>query len=242
LEAFKRHNRSLSLKEIAGSCGFSLAATHRLVATLELLGVLRTDTTGRYLLGSVLAELGDQARRMAAPQAALNELVKKVADHVNETAHVAILNSWMVRYVAKAETARGLRTVTQVGKELEAYCTGVGKVLLAYTGVRARNHYLSLGEFIRLTDNTICNRDLLKAEFDKIRRVGFAIDNEEFEEGLKCIAVPIQAQNGKVIAGLSISGPASRIDRQDQEHLIAQLKQFARLIATRVAESEWAYM
>jgi len=242
LDTFRRFNQPVSLKIIAGASGLSLAATHRLVATLEYVGVLRTDTNGRYLLSAKIAELGDQARRMAAPQALLNSLIEEVSKSVGETAHVAILNGDMIKYVAKSETARGLRTVTQVGKELEAYCTGVGKVLLAFSSVRVRKRYLMGGEFVRLTDKTISNSDTLKAELSKIRAIGYAIDNEEFEEGLRCVAVPIMNKKGKVIASLSVSGPVSRIDRMDLSRLVSQLQQYARQIGGRVPDSDWSYM
>lgn len=242
LDSFRRFNQPVSLKMIASAAGLSLAATHRLVATLEHVGVLRTDTNGRYLLSAKIAELGDQARRMAAPQALLNTLVETVSKTVGETAHVAILNKDMAKYVAKSETARGLRTVTQVGKELEAYCTGVGKVLLAFSSVSVRKRYLMGGDFVQLTDKTISDNNALKAELSKIRAAGYAVDNEEFEEGLKCVAVPILNKKGKMVASLSISGPSSRIDRMDLPRLVSQLQQYARQIGGRVPDSDWSYM
>jgi DNA-binding IclR family transcriptional regulator len=232
----------LTLRAIANGAGTSLASAHRLVITLQSLEVVKKDLNGHYLLGPKLIEIGDHARRLAAPQSILTDLVARVAHSMNETAHIAVLHGDMARYVAKGETARGLRTVTQVGKELEAYCTGVGKVLLAFCSARTRNRYLRAGEFIKLTSNTISNRNQLRKELSKIRSAGFAVDSEEFEEGLKCIAVPIHSQTGRVVASLSISGPSSRLDRVSRSDVVRQLQQYSRLITSRIQDSDWKYV
>ena len=242
IEVFQLHRQALTLSQIAAEAHTSVAAAHRLVSTMQSIGILRTDSTGRYLLGPKLAEIGEQASQIASPRKTLNEIISALSTTVNETVHVGMLRGDMVRYVAKAESSRSAPIVTRTGIELEAYCTGVGKVLLASAGDKVVDRYLRSGEFVQLTKNTLTSRMQLRREFAEVRANGFAVDAEEFENGLKCIAVPILTDCGQVIASMSISGPTGRIDRSSVPQFVDQLRKYAYLITERVNVEEWKYM
>jgi len=242
IEVFQLNNRALTLNKIAAGARTSVSSAHRLVSTMQQIGILRTDASGRYLLGPKLAEIGDQARLVASPQRTLNEIVGELAVSINETVHVGMLRGNMVHYVAKAETPGSLRIATRTGMDLEAYCTGIGKMLLASAETKTIARYLRSGEFVKLTPNTITGKAQLRRELTKICARGYAIDDEEFEKGVKCIAVPILMEGGdKAPASLSISGPAFRIDQYDVEEFVSKLQCFASVISQRVTPDDWSY-
>ncbi len=240
LSVFQERGSALSLTQIAGLARLSIATTHRFVITLRSVGALRTDSEGRYLLGPQLIALGEQAARQAAAQDVLKRCVARCAKSVKETVHVGIRSGSMVRYVAKAESSDS-RIASRVGTELEAYCTGIGKVLLAHATPQAIDRYLRIGVLVKLTPNTITSKDALRKELARIRDRGMAVDNEEFEEGLKCVAVPIAAANGEVVvASLSVSGPVRRMDRYSLPRLVKTLNVHSRAIGQKMRAEDWA--
>ncbi|WP_164527982.1 IclR family transcriptional regulator [Georhizobium profundi] len=224
LAAFKDARDGLSLVEAAERSGMTVPTAHRFLRTLLSTGALDLLPNHRYVIGSALRGIAfaDAATNSAA--AVLAHHVQQLAAHVRETAHVATLDKDMVRYVAKAETQRSLKIVTQIGTALEAYCTGVGKVLLAHKPGEYVERYLKGGDLIALTPRTLTHPDALVAELRKIREQGYALDDEEFETGLRCVAAPVRV-NGSTIAALSCSGPTTRFtDEVLASHILTTVR------------------
>lgn len=231
LEVFKNEHNGLSLGEAANLSKMAVPTAHRFLRTLLSLGALDQIDDGRYVIGSTIEGFVRDGNIEGEASAILNRHVRQLAATLHETVHVAEMAGSMAFYTCKAETQRSLKIVTQVGTSLEAYCTGVGKVLLAHQSSETISRYLYKGDLIALTPHTITDRDDIFRELAKIREQGYAIDDQEFEMGLRCLAAPIQA-NGRVIAALSCSAPSSRLPDEDIPHVLAALRRRTRMIET----------
>lgn len=230
LEAFRNEQNGLSLREAANLSNMTVPTAHRFLRTLLSLGALDQSDDGRYIIGSTMKAFARDYAGGGNATAILNRHVRQLAATLHETVHVAEMRGSMACYTAKAETQRSLKIVTQVGTSLEAYCTGVGKVLLAHQSTEMVSGYLDKGDLIALTPHTITNRGEILRELEKVREQGYAIDDQEFEMGLRCLAVPIQ-MNERVVAALSCSAPLGRLPDEDVPHALSALRRRARIIA-----------
>lgn len=198
-----------TIAEVAASAGLPLATAHRHVTTLMAAGFLTRLASGRYVAGprlrSLLGHVDEKQQIAAIAAPVLHELAARVRGVVQ----LGTLENDMVTY--RIKTGRGARGMfTRVGMQLEAYCSGIGKVLLAYLPDDERKSYLANGPFIALTERTITTAQALSEELARVREQGFATDEGEIAEDLACLAVPIHAPQGRVIAAISISRSALR--------------------------------
>lgn len=235
LQAFDTQGAEASATEIAARVGLAPATAHRFLATFEKLGVVMRGRNGRYRLGMQLADLG----RLVTPNHLLAEAaaapLKALAREFRETAHLGILHEGMVTYLAKAVGRRNADVPTIVDSELEAYCSGIGKVLLAQLPPVELDTYLGEGPFVALTAHTITDPDKLRLELEKIKTRGFGRDVEEVIEGLVCLAVPIMDNRGRARAAISLSGPAGHMGSEGFEaKALAALHEAARVIGARL--------
>jgi DNA-binding IclR family transcriptional regulator len=124
-----------------------------------------------------------------------------------------------VLYIAKEDSPQTIRMVSRVGRRASLYSTGLGKILLAYLSEKERKKIIAHIKIRRFTENTISNKIELEKELEQVRKQGLALDREENEKEVYCIAVPIKNYRGKVIAALSISSPTYRINAQRKKFL-----------------------
>jgi IclR family acetate operon transcriptional repressor len=200
-----------SLGTIAAAQGLAPATAYRLAATLVRETMLLPVGRGRHLPGPALVALSASLSLRPALVALGRPAVKALARATGCTAHLGILEHDMVTYLVKA--GRPLATVfTEEGKQLEAYCSGIGKVLLASLPAEQRAEYLAGGPFVALTDKTITDPDLLAQEIARVGARNFARDTEEVAPGLHCLAVGVRDPDGRAIAALSISRPEPHAD------------------------------
>jgi len=232
-------NHMASLSSISKGVGLSKSTAHGLVATLEAMGYVQQDQeTGKYSLGLKLFELGQAVlAKMDLRAIAMPHLVD-LARRYKETAHLAIISGDEVVYIDKVDSPRSMRIASQVGGRNPAYCTGVGKILLAGLPDEELHKLLAKMKFKRFTPNTITDVTTLKAHLVKVRRDGFATDNEEFEVGLSCYAAPIKNHLGKVIAAISLSGPTIRLADGDQGQIVADVVNVAGMISAQLGFKE----
>jgi len=151
---------------------------------------------------------------------------------LGETVHLVVLDRLEVLYIDKRESYRSLRIVSQVGMRLPAHCTGVGKVLLAHLEPEQRAEVINVKGLARFTRNTLTDIKVLENELTRIRAQGYAIDNEEIMDSLRCIAAPIRDQTGKVISAISLSGPVSRLQGEWLENAILRVTETAEEISS----------
>ena len=212
LELLATYRHGERLTSISQELGLNKSTTHSLISTLENLGYVQQDQeTAKYSLGLKLFELGQvvhanmDLRNIAMP------FLQELALKFGETVHLAILSKGEVVYIDKVDAFRSIRIGSQIGGRNPAHCTGVGKVLLAGFTDKELTDIIGNVKLEKFTANTIVSKEELHKHLEKVKLDGFAVDQEEIEEGLSCIAAPIKNHRGKVIAGISVSGPTSRM-------------------------------
>lgn len=207
LSAFKRvivSSGTIHAADIADQLHIPLATVYRYLAAFERKGLVRRERGGALSVGADLLMLVDGARFKFLLAEVARPVIESLAVEVGATAHLGVFEQDMVTYLVKARTdTQGV--FTREGRQLEAYCSGIGKMLLAHLSREALNGYLEGGPFPALTANTITEAPLLRRELKKTARRGYAIDNAEIHEGLYCIAAPVLNKDGKAVAALSVS-------------------------------------
>jgi len=202
----------VSLPEIAKGLHLHKSTAHRLLMALEAARFIeRTPDTGRYRLGSRVMELGLSAvSRLDVYQIAGPHL-RWLAEQTGETGHLAVLRDGEVVSVLNVESRQTVRTPSAVGARSPVYCTAHGKAALAFAPLDQIAAYLRNRSFKAYTPKTLTTATRLRAELEKVRQVGYAVDDEEWETGLRCIGAPVRDSSASVIAAVSISGPVFRI-------------------------------
>jgi IclR family pca regulon transcriptional regulator len=240
LSSFRSGRPLLGISELSREVGLSRSTTHRYVATLAGLGYLRQDApTRKYRLGPRVLDLGFSAinsmelREVAAPY------LQQLSDETGYTVNMAILDDLDIVYVERCRSARaGQREIDlnlHVGSRLPGYCTSLGKVLLAYLPADTRAGALARIEFARRGPNTIVSRSALENELKRVRRNGFAINNEELAYGLRSIAAPIFAHDGAALAAINLAVHRTMISVEDLvERLSARLRRAADEISAQL--------
>jgi len=204
----------LGLTELAERVGLHKSTLFRFMRTLCDLGYARRDPdTERFSLTLKIFELGSAVHARVDLVKLASPFLLRLSATTRETVHLAILDGGSLVYLSKIESTHSLRVAMQsgVGLTAPAYCTGVGKVLLAFADTDTLDSYLTSCDFVRYTQHTIPDRLKLLAELQGIRNRGWAVDNEEHEYGVRCLAAPVRNRKGSVIAALSISGPTIRL-------------------------------
>jgi IclR family transcriptional regulator, acetate operon repressor len=194
---------SRSISALAADLQMPPSTAHRISATLERAGFIMRLRRGHYLPGPVLLRLATFGSLNRVLAAVGPPVVKRLARQSGCTAHLGVFENAMVTYLLKAGKGR-LNIFTRQGTQLEAYCTGIGKVLLASLPKPELEEYLAQGPFIALTPNTLTDIPSLRAALDTIRVRGYATDNAEMDTDLRCLAVPVH-DGERTLAALSIS-------------------------------------
>lgn len=225
LKYIAAQGNSAGLTTISGDLGLCNSTTHGLLATLKTNGfVQQEEVNGKYSLGISLFELGQtvkqsmDVRKISLPY--LKSLVKKY----NETMHLGILEQHEIVYIEKVESPQSIRMLSQVGGRHPAHCTGIGKVLLAELSDNVLKDFFRERELLGFTQNTITNFNELLNHLAKIRVDGYALDEEEIEAGLRCVAVPLKDYKSCAVAALSMCIPVNRLAKHDFAAIIRDLK------------------
>ncbi|MCF4167619.1 IclR family transcriptional regulator [Zavarzinia compransoris] len=219
------------LARLAARLEIPVSTAHRLVAAFERRHLIARGARGHYLAGMGLADLAPD-RRLVLIQAS-RPLLRRLARQEKRTAHLGILEADMVTYLVK-EAGGGTKLFTRELMQLEAYCTGIGKVLLAGLEPAARERYLAGGPFVRLTATTMTDPAELRASLAEIACAGHAVDDAEMAEGLHCLAVPLHDGQGRVTAAISLTGEASPATEDARRALLDALEATAQAIESRL--------
>jgi IclR family pca regulon transcriptional regulator len=232
IRAFDGDHAELTLSEVAAATGVTRAAARRFLLTLAELGYVRSE--GRYFsLTARVLELGyAYLSSLSLPEVAESHLEALVAE-VNESSSVSVLDGQDVVYVARVPTSRIMTVVISVGTRFPAYATSMGRVLLAGLPEPELDAYLTSVPLTPLTSRTVSSVAALRGELARVRGQGYALVNQELEDGLRAIAAPIRDRTGKVIAALNISAHASRtsLETMRRDLLPPLLKTAARIEA-----------
>jgi DNA-binding IclR family transcriptional regulator len=212
LGAFTAEEPELRLSDLAERLGLHKATTHRFLVNLEHLGfVERAPRSGKYRLGWRLFELGGLvSQRLDLWDESLPFLEGLVRD-TGETGHLAVLEGGQAVYIERVETRRALRLPSAVRRGYPAHATNLGKVLLAYAHPDVVAEIIGTRDLVMFTPNTITSVDQLRVELASIRERGYSVDNEEYDEGLRCIGAPVRDSSGRVVAAIGVGGPVTRV-------------------------------
>lgn len=218
LDILGQSPQGLSIGELSEKTGLPKGTTHRLLTSLAYFDHVRQDLmTKNYHLGFKLVELGNRLLSQLDLRTEAHPFLIQLAERTKETVHMVILDHNEALYVDKVEPSQpadGLRMVCMVsvmGSRIPTHCSAVGKVMLAFLSEERLVSIVKDKGLPRRTENTITDFEELKKHLQLIRNQGYALDDEENERGVKCVAAPIRDQSGEVIAAISISVLGIRI-------------------------------
>src|SRR5665648_123053 len=235
LDILLQHGSTMHMTEIAEKLGFYPSTVHRILDTLKHWGYVEQDShTQKYRLGLKALELGMAKLHQMDLVREATPCLKELVNQCNETVHLGALDGREVLYLAKEESSQTIRMISYVGKRAPLHCTALGKVLLAHLSAEEREKILGEKVLPRLTKNTITDKMELEQELDKVREQGFALDREENEKDVRCVAAPIRNYQGEVIAAISISSPTFRLDKNVQNNLKEALVETSEKISKRL--------
>ena len=210
----------LSLGEVSDKLELHKSTVHRLIMVLERHKLIeRNSLNGRYRLGLKLFELGTRAVSRLDLRERARPVLERLVLETSETVHLGILDDTEVLYLDKVEPARSVRMSSSVGRRNPAYCTAMGKSILAYLTEAKVEAIVRKHGLKAMTANTITSLLELKAELAGIRERGYAVDNEEIEEGVRCVGCVVRDFSGGPVAAISVSAPAFRISREKAKNL-----------------------
>ncbi|PSL40176.1 IclR family transcriptional regulator [Planomicrobium soli] len=227
LDTLSEYPDGLQITRLSEKVGLSKSTVHRLLATLITMNYVYKDPESeKYRIGYRLLYLTRNILNNIDVISIAKPFLEALSADVNETIHLCIEDMGEVLYVDKIESNQTIRMFSRVGSRAPMYCTGVGKMLLSGMEQTKYNNVVDRISFVSKTENTIKSKDQLATELQVIKEQGYALDNVENEEGIRCIAAPIIDSKGDIIASFSISGPSNRItmDRVNEElvHKITQ--------------------
>jgi IclR family transcriptional regulator, pca regulon regulatory protein len=210
IRAFDADRPELGLSDVARATGLTRATARRFLLTLVRLGYVRQDGN-RFSLRPRVLELGfSYLSALSLPEVAQPHMETLVA-HVNESSSIAVLDDTEIVYVVRVPTSRIMSITITVGTRLPAYPTSMGRVLLAALAGEALDDRLERTKLQPLTAATVTDVDALRGELDRVRRQGWAAVDQELEQGVRSVAVPIRGSDGAVAAALNVSVHASRM-------------------------------
>jgi IclR family pca regulon transcriptional regulator len=209
IKAFHADAAELTLSDVARATGLTRAAARRFLLTLADLGYVRTD--GKYFsLTARVLELGySYLSSMTLPEVAQPHL-ERLSAQVHESSSVSVLQGTEIVYVARVAVSRIMTVSINVGTRFPAHATSMGHVLLAGMSAAELDAYLVTADLDRLTEHTITAPEQLRAELAKVAEQGWAMVDQELEEGLRSVAAPIRDRRGNVVAAVNLSTHASR--------------------------------
>jgi len=243
LDILGQSPQGISIRELSAKIKLPKGTTHRLLSSLSYFGYVRQDPkTRNYLLGLKLVELGQLLLGQLDLRKEAEPFLKDLAERTKETVHMVILDRHEIVYIDKVETDQnpsGLKMASRVGLRNPAHSSAVGKVLLAHLPAEELKNFIKEKGLAKRTEKTLIDSAQLKDHLKNVRAQGHAIDDEENEKGIRCVAAPIYNEAGKPVAAISISGPAFRITKKViQESLKKEVMETALNISQRLGFRE----
>ncbi|WP_214742963.1 MULTISPECIES: IclR family transcriptional regulator [unclassified Exiguobacterium] len=223
-----RVNESMTLTELMRASGYNKTTTFRLLYTLEQLNYVEKTEDGY--------RLGDKLESVEAPIDTVTNWytvppLQQLSEETGETVYVAILHGTNVVNTQVVDGTHSIRSHTEVGERSPAHQSALGKAILAFLDESSLQRVMTELELVQKTAHTFVDRQLLTYHLRAIHEQGYAVDDEEAEIGLRCIAVPIM-RDGHVIAALAISGPSSRLTKKRDRQLSKVLQQYSQAITS----------
>jgi DNA-binding IclR family transcriptional regulator len=218
--------------EVAARLGLNKSTAHRLLTILQERRFLeRSAITGKYRLGWRLYELGSLAASRVDLYEVARPYIEQLVKDTGETAHLGVLRGDEIISLVNVESSRTVRTPSTVGRRNPTYCTSLGKAILANLPEAVSSRLIDKIQFKPFTKHTCINAARLRRELKVVRERGYAIDNEEIEEGLRCVGAPVWNHDEQVVAGVSIAGPSYRVGGEHLSGLVDMVVTGARKLS-----------
>ena len=234
MKAFSEEQCEIGISEMAKRLGVAKSTVHRLAVTLVAENLLEQNPdTGKYRLGIALFRLGSLVRRRMDVFNEAKPLLRELREKVNETVHLAVLDGSDIMYVYNHESGQAIRMRSDIGVRKPAYCTAEGQAILAFEQQEIVDRIIGGGLTAR-TPQTITDGEQLKKVLQDIRVRGCAIEDEESEVGMRCIAAPLRDDSGEVVAAIGVGGPVSRLSKKTVASFIPFVIETAGAISARL--------
>jgi IclR family KDG regulon transcriptional repressor len=229
LDLLGQSQEGISITKLAETLGVDKGSASRLVSTLARYGYAeKDDVSRRYHLGTQVVSLSRSVLIRLPLREAAKLFLRQLMERTSECAHLAVPAQGKVLYIDQVESPATLRVNAQVGTMNPLHCTALGKALLAFGEVGIPT---TLESF---TPRTIADPEELRRHLDEVRRLGYAVDDEEFDLGVRCIAVPVFDFRGKAVGSIGISGPATRITLERLPELAAIVVEVGKALSERM--------
>ena len=208
------------LSALADEMGQSPATVYRVLVTLEGRGLVEFDRTEQlWHIGAQAFVIGARYLRRTSLVDRARPIMRKLMEITGETANLGVEKEGHVLFLSQVETHENIRAFFPPGTLSQMHASGIGKALLAHMDFDRLSRILDASELIRYTEHTITESTALHADLEVIRDKGYSVDNEEKNEGMRCIAAPVFDMNNEAVAGISVSGPTSRVSVSEIENL-----------------------
>jgi IclR family KDG regulon transcriptional repressor len=218
LEMVGQNSQGMSIRDLSASLNLPKGTIHRILSSLSYFGYIRQDPeTKIYFLGLKLMDLNAQLSNQLDFRKVAEPVLRDLAEKTKQTAHLVIYDRNEVVYVEKIETqqpAGGLKMASRVGSRNPAHSSAVGKVLLSCFSEEALEDFLQKKGLPRRTANTIIDPDAFREHLKIVRRQGYAMDDEENEQGIRCVGAPIFDGKGRPVAAISVSGSVFQVTKK----------------------------
>lgn len=238
LEYLGTQTKEVGVRELGQAIGLSKSSVHRILQTLRARGFVKWNPdNARYSLGMRAFEVGCGILRSMEAHAVAKPYLEQLVASLGETAFLGVLDDADLVVIDKIDGRRSVRMYADIGSRRPLHSTGIGKALLAHLERAEIDRIIAAKPLTRYTKNTITDPEALRAELEKIRRLGYAEDNEEMEDGLYCIGAPLFNYSGKPVAAISISVPKIGQQNVQKDRLIKSVVQAAQEISAKLGYS-----
>jgi IclR family transcriptional regulator, acetate operon repressor len=231
LETMADAGGTIGLSQLAAEAELPLPTIHRLLRTLVDLGYVRQEPSRQYALGPRLIRLGETSSRMLGTWA--RPYLLDLVEGLGESANLAMLDGDLIVYVGQVQSRQSMRMFTEVGRAVSAHCTAVGKAILAGEDPAAVRALLARTGMEARTEHTITDPDTFLRDLAQVRERGYAVDDEEQELGVRCVAVAVPDAPSRI--AMSVSGPAPRMTARLVEQAVPLLSAAAAALAKDLA-------
>lgn len=238
LELLSTERDGLGVTEIGIRLGLHKSTVHRILSTLGERGYVEKSTNnGVYKIGLKFIEISSVYLNSIELKTEARPYLWELTSKINGPTHLSILDGIDAVYIDKVDVMTNIRLYSQIGRRIPVYCSALGKSLLSdYSDVEL-NIILSQIKFEKITSNTIDNKEELARQIKNVKNTGWSVDDEEHDEGIRCIASPIYDYRRKVIAAVSVAGPSNVISKDRDEEIGAMVLETAFKISKRLGYS-----
>lgn len=233
MDYFIKRGKPVTISELNNKINLYTSTIHRILDTLNYINYVDKNSDNvTYQLGIKSLELGMAKLSQLDIVKEAMPYIKQLSETINENVYLGVLYEGTVFYEAKMECSKPVKVVTHVGARAPFNCTALGKVLISFLPKNERERIYKKVGLIKSTKNSIIDKESFEKEVKKVKTRGYALDNEEYEIDVSCIAAPVYNHRGQVIAALSISGPSYRFKTKIKTQARAQVIRYAKMLSS----------